>query len=564
MADAVSAPPNRWLYGPVPDLLLGCGLWYFVAFEIFAFYGADIRLGGGLVWAPILMLLFGVPHHGATLLRVYENRNDRRAYTFFAVHASLAVWAAFAVGVYSPLVGSGILTLFLTWSPWHYTGQNYGIAVMFLRRRGIPLPPPAKRWLYATFILSYALTVLVMHHGGAGTSYSATPYDFAGYRFLSLAIPHARYLFLAVGAAYLVSLAVTGLLLRRRASLSDLAPVACLLASQALWFSIPVAVRSWSVRTGLDVLDANPQYYFLWIGVAHAVQYLWVTSYYAKASPAWPGQPRYYAKALLAGAAIWTVPSLVFAPGALGRLPFDAGLAALIAATVNLQHFILDGAIWKLRDGRVARILIRSRPQAPGDAATAAGNRVRRLVWVTGAACAFVIFVHAWESYGVRRALPRGDLDRVARAAERIAWIGRDSPDLRLAVGGAWLQRGEPERALPELKRAVALQPSARAWAAVAAAHAATGSWDLAVAAYEAALALEPGNAELLHEMGVAWLERDEPERARRAIERAVALDPQRSESRRLLRRLERAAGDPDAGGTAPSPAGPAHAPTQQ
>jgi hypothetical protein len=33
----------------VPDLLLGCGLWCFVAFEIFAAWGEEIRFGGGLV-----------------------------------------------------------------------------------------------------------------------------------------------------------------------------------------------------------------------------------------------------------------------------------------------------------------------------------------------------------------------------------------------------------------------------------------------------------------------------------------------------------------------------------
>lgn len=367
MAAAASRPSSRWLYGPFTDLLLGCGLWYFAAFEIFAVYGAEIRLGGGLVLAPMLMLLLGVPHHGATLLRVYESRHDRRAYTFFAVHASILIWVLFAVGVHSDLVGSLILTVFLTWSPWHYTGQNYGIAVMFLRRNEVPLAAHAKRWLHATFILSYLLTVLVMHHGDAGTSYTPLPYDTSGYNFLSLQIPWARYLFLGVGGAYGVSLAALFLLLRRRASLAQLAPSAWMVASQALWFSIPVVVRSWNLSTGVDVLDSDPEYYFLWIGVAHAVQYLWITSYYARAAPQWSGPLRYLGKAALAGAAVWTVPSLVFAPGALGRLPFDAGLAALVAATVNLQHFVLDGAIWKLRDGRVAKVLIRSVPDAQAD-----------------------------------------------------------------------------------------------------------------------------------------------------------------------------------------------------
>jgi hypothetical protein len=35
------------------------------------------------------------------------------------------------------------------------------------------------------------------------------------------------------------------------------------------------------------------------------------------------------------------------------------GLGLLTASIVNLHHFVLDGAIWTLRDGRVARMLLR-------------------------------------------------------------------------------------------------------------------------------------------------------------------------------------------------------------
>ncbi len=543
MAAAASSPSSRWLYGPFTDLLLGCGLWYFIAFEIFAVYGAEIRLGGGLVLAPLLMLMLGVPHHGATLLRVYEHRRDRRAYTLFAVHASILVWALFAVGVHSDLVGSIILTVFLTWSPWHYTGQNYGIAVMFLRRNGVPLAAHAKRWLHASFILSYLLTVLVMHHGDSGTSYTPLPYDTSGYNFFSLQIPWARHLFLGVGGAYLVCVVATLFLLRRRGTLRQLAPCVWMMASQALWFSLPVTLRSWNLRTGVDVLDNDPEYYFLWIGVAHAVQYLWITSYYARAAPDWSGPVRYFGKAALAGAAVWTLPSLIFAPGVLGRLPFDAGLAALVAATVNLQHFILDGAIWKLRDGRVARILIRSVPEEE-ETSAAPPRRLRRgLCWTICGLCAGVMALHASESYfGLRRAVLRGDLERVGRTLDRFAWLGRDNPQHRLALGGQWLQRGEPQRALGEFERALQLRPSAEAWRGVGVARAALGRWDLAAVAYETALAMAPADpAALLHDAGAAWLEAGDPERARASLERALALDPNRAASRRLLEDLERA-----------------------
>jgi tetratricopeptide (TPR) repeat protein len=333
-----------------------------------------------------------------------------------------------------------------------------------------------------------------------------------------------------------VSLGGCAWLLLRRATLRQLGPAAALVASQALWFSIPVALRLWNVR-GLEPIDANPEYYFLWIGVAHAVQYLWVTSYYARASPRWTGQLRYYAKAALAGALIWTVPSLVFAPGALGRLPFDAGLAALIAAAVNLQHFILDGAIWKLRDGRIARILIRSAPA--DDAEPQRSGWTRRAVWAVGAACVALMSVYTWESVGLYRAVRRDDLTRVERAMARIAWLGRDSARYRLALGDWHMKRDEPESALPQFERAVELLPSAQAWRAVGTAHARRASWPEASRAYEAALGFAPDDPGLLHAAALAWLERGELERARRALERAASLDPDRRDVRSLLRRLD-------------------------
>ena len=45
----------------------------------------------------------------------------------------------------------------------------------------------------------------------------------------------------------------------------------------------------------------------------------------------------------------------------------------LVAAMVNIHHFMIDGAIWKLRDGRVARALIRR--EAPGPDAIGAPRR---------------------------------------------------------------------------------------------------------------------------------------------------------------------------------------------
>ena len=84
-----------------------------------------------------------MPHYGGTLVRVYDQRKDRRAYAIFSVWATALLAALFVWGAFSTLVASVLFTIYITWSPWHYTGQNYGLAVMFLRRSGVPLSPRA-------------------------------------------------------------------------------------------------------------------------------------------------------------------------------------------------------------------------------------------------------------------------------------------------------------------------------------------------------------------------------------------------------------------------------------
>ena len=133
---AVRPPPSPWLFGPWSDLLFGCGALYALLFGAFCLAGAELRtLQPGLLF-PLFVLALGTPHYGATLLRVYEKRRDRRAYVVFSLWATLAVAALFVVSVWWGPAATFFVTLYLSWSPWHYTGQNYGLAVMFLRIRG--------------------------------------------------------------------------------------------------------------------------------------------------------------------------------------------------------------------------------------------------------------------------------------------------------------------------------------------------------------------------------------------------------------------------------------------
>jgi hypothetical protein len=499
---AQAARERAWFFGPWPDLLFGCGLLYAWLFAMQTVAGPDLRRAVPLELAPFLTILLGMPHYGATLLRVYERREERRRYALFAVWATAAMVAAFVAGLRNAWIGSLVVTVYFTWSPWHYTGQNYGVALLFLRRRGVAVDAATKRWLWAAFVLSYALVFLTLQGAEPGTLQAPGNYVGTVYEYLTLGIPAPWRDALAAGvaASHAVCLAALGWRLLRAATPRALGPAALVLLVQDLWFLLPAAASLWGPLARIEPFDPTHRAYaFLWVASGHFVQYLWVTTWYAAASEGGAGRLRYLGKALLAGAAVWALPPLLFAPGLLGRLPFDMGLGLLTASIVNLHHFVLDGAIWKLRDGRVARMLLR----APGEDVepAPAGRRGalawRSLGWATGVAALALAWASAWEGWAGNRAFDRGDLPRVEVALARLARLGQDSPKIRVALAEHALQSGGREAARREIERSLALYPTASAFHALGRWHEAGGDWEAALQAYRRGLELAPDALDL-------------------------------------------------------------------
>jgi len=551
----MTAPtPSRWLFGPVRDLGVGCGLLYLALFGWFALAGSGARaaIPGWLL--PVLLVCVSTPHYGATLLRVYEERSDRRRYAVFAVWASLAVFALFALGLRDATVASLLLTLYLTWSPWHYTGQNYGLAVMFLRRRGIALDATTKRWLYAAFALSYGLVFLAFHaaKGPGAVQYAAAGYSDARVVFLSIGVPApiARPLFAGIGIGTLLALGVAAARLLRRARPGDLLPPATLALTQALWFALPICFVYAGVRTGLEPIDGyvTIQEYAFWIAAGHGAQYLWVTTYYARAAgKRGSSTPLFLAKSLTAGLAIWTLPVLLFSPDLLGGASDATTLAVMIASAVNLHHFILDGAIWKLRDGPIARALLRGASDAVKSATSGWG---RRALWVT--ACAWLALQGLGKLDWELHVLPASDpLDppHLSRALERLRWLGWDDAGLRLSLGIEAGQRGELAEARREIRRSLTLEETARAWVAMSHVEVHSGRPEAARQALLRAVRAEPENPDAWAHSSQVWLALGDLAPARAALERALTLAPARDDLRQQLARLPDGEGaGPDAG----------------
>lgn len=544
---------SPWLFGPAADLLLGYGLGYLLTVPLLLLLVAQQTLSVWPQWLAVGFALFvSYPHYGATILRAYEKREERRKYFLFTVHASIALAILLVVGTRSPFVGSLLFTIYASWSPWHFAGQNYGLALMSLRRDGVDIPPAAKRLLYASFVLSAVLAFLEIHAAlEARETFSITHGSSqTGFHLLRLGLPK----FLGQGAviaclvAYAGTLVGAGILLLRRATPRQLLPVVLLIVTQALWFAIPAAVTTLGALKLIDVLPFS----FVWISTAHAVQYLWVTAYYDRRSSPDQSTSHFLWRSLLAGNALAVVPSLLLAPTLLGKTSWDTGLGFVIFAVLNIHHFILDGAIWKLRDGRVAGVLLRTNVDTGRDRREDSKPRSWRRPLMAVGLLSLGVGLHETYEFQVNYAQVGTDVDRARSALERVRWTGRDSPSARLGVGRTLLGQGKIDAAASEFQRSLELEPSAAAWAWSGYADQLRGQWERSEEAYAKSLATDPNQVIALYGMASVGLHRAQESdesgplrsQARAHLRHALELRPDYTQASRLLARAYAEQGD--------------------
>jgi tetratricopeptide (TPR) repeat protein len=155
---------------------------------------------------------------------------------------------------------------------------------------------------------------------------------------------------------------------------------------------------------------------------------------------------------------------------------------------VNIHHFILDGAVWKLRDGGIARVLLRSSEEAEV-AGRARGSAIAALIW-TGAALSLVVpAMTVYEAIGMYR---DPGPERTSEAAWRLRWVGRETVALHMEAGGKSEQAGLDGAAIEHYRRSIELFPLAEAWDALGAVYARHQQIALAHAAYDRAATLRP------------------------------------------------------------------------
>jgi tetratricopeptide (TPR) repeat protein len=517
-----------WIYNPWLDLIVGCGAWSApLLFLSYSSLAASTKIWSVAFYA--LALIFNYPHYMATIYRAYHRSEDFEKYRVFTVHITALVVLTLLLSHYWVRLLPWIFTLYLTWSPWHYSGQNYGLFMMFARRAGANPGKAVRKALYGAFVVSYLVLFLSFHSGPSNDPL-----------FLSLGIPSivGRWEQVILFAAF-VLLSGFGLSrLARETGWRKLIPSLTLFSSQFLWFLLPAAI---SLIRGLEIPQSR--YSTGILAVMHSAQYLWITSYYARreaagdassntGSRSW--RPLAYFGVLIVGGIALFVPGPWLASRAFHH-DFTASFL-IFTALVNIHHFILDGAIWKLRDSRIASLLLNSRERI-SDAGTEAGGQIRAAwAWTTGpsssaralrlTAALALLILGTVDQARYYLALHSDNLRDLQRAAKLDSF---DTP-LQMRLARQEMATGQLPQAEAAFRQAMQANPSDPApRQALLKFLLDQKRFDEAYRLTEASLKYTPKDANLLVDRGLLELQRGHPEEALASWNQALGFDGNQS-----------------------------------
>lgn len=514
-----------WIYSPWLDLIVGCGAWSAPLMLLAYVSVASSTLQWSIAFYA-LALFFNYPHYMATVYRAYHRAEDFEKYRFFTVHTTLLVLVTVVVSHLWFRALPFLFTIYLTWSPWHYSGQNYGIFMMFARRAGAQPSNNERRALYAAFLLSYAILFLNFHTGP-----SSDPL------FVSLAIPGAvssqAQIVLAVAFVACSAYGLSSLI--GQAGWRSMVPSLTLFSTQFVWFLLPTVLS-----LGERFRVPQSRYSTGVLAVMHSAQYLWITSYYAHREADAEGRRdwrplAYFAVLIVGGIAL-------FIPGpwiASHIFHFDFTRSFLIfTALVNIHHFILDGAIWKLRDGRIASLLLNSQSRVSAAASNAGTNFAAAFRWLVGPRPG----AHALRVTAAVALLAWGTVDQVRYYfvlhddnlpdLQHAAALNSYDTTLEMRLAHKELDAGQPEQALAAWKRAMQANPADPAPRNELLKYLTDNKrFEEAYNVTRVAAQHAPRDPQLLLNNGILAQQLGHNEDALRSWEKAVALDPSQADT---------------------------------
>jgi hypothetical protein len=284
-----------------------------------------------LVW---LVLLGNSAHFAASTVRLYSKPAYLREFSFLAFGFPIVTMAVLGLCVLFPGSGGRYLqVIYLTWAPFHYAKQIYGLSLMYSFRGGLKVDLANKRLIYWTCMMPFLYALM------SGSSH--------------------------MGLGWLLPTEVVNANIGLRTALNGAKTTLTLLT-----FAMPMVLywRIWKTKhqalpliilfmmlanglwwTGLSFLDA-----FVIATIAHGIQYMAIMLiYHVREQLAEPRNSHgwqylagsFYAKCVVLGYGLFNCWPFIFVWAGAG---FAESMLMVIAA-INIHHFIVDAYIWRLR-----------------------------------------------------------------------------------------------------------------------------------------------------------------------------------------------------------------------
>jgi Flp pilus assembly protein TadD len=515
---ALESPARKsfWIQSPPIDLIVGCGGWSLPLLILPYVLGGNPQ-AGALAFSTLSVAVNG-PHYMATIYRAYRTREDFARYRVRTLYCTLFLVAALiaAHGFYR--IVPWLMTIYLTWSPWHYMGQNFGLMMMFVHRNELKIDRRDRNVLWMSFVASYLL-IFLFFHTGPSTTFFWISIGFPPSVLNTLRIPLMLVFF--AGALPLGKLIRQSRAKRNSARSAwnpMLAPLT-LYVTQFLWAVLPSALV---FLKGSGVPEVA--YSVSMLAVMHCAQYVWITNYYARReakaeSTEWHWQ-RYFAILVIGGVALF-IPGPWLASYVLGR---DFAISFLIfTAVLNIHHFVLDGAIWKLRDQRIRSLLTATDSKVadtPVEPSWIPAGRSWRLIGVTAAVLLMILAGMDRLRYYLGN---RDDIPSLALAAT----MNPHDSETQMRLGHAYESAGDQTRMEDAFREAVRLNPgNVEGQNAVARVLLDTGRFDEGYAYFKQMFSQGNFDAESLANFGILCKQLNRHDEAVTSLQRALDEDP--------------------------------------
>jgi tetratricopeptide (TPR) repeat protein len=368
-AQTTQAAGNKWFYSPSLDLIVGCGAWTLPLLLLIYPLVNTLSLSFAFY---LLSLLCNYPHYMATIYRAYRTREDFTKYKIFTLHLTVLLLLTAVLLHLSHWAMQLLYTVYITWSSWHYTGQNFGLTLMFVRRNGAKPAKEERNGLYLAFFASFLMVFFRYHTGPSNDPYALS---------LNLPVWLGPQIWPLLAIAFVALGSWSILRMVRQVGLRPMVAPIVLLTTQFLWFVLPDILNTMGLSQYTQV-----SYNAGVLALIHCAQYLWITSYYAQreaqASEHGRWRPWVYFGILVVGGIALFVPgpwvvSYIF------QYDFSTSFIVFISL-INIHHFLLDGAIWKLRDGRIAALLLDLREKATVPVGSVGAAFTGATQWIKG------------------------------------------------------------------------------------------------------------------------------------------------------------------------------------